>query len=152
MLTLSSRGPDETRAIGKRLGRWLKSGDLIALEGELGAGKTCLAQGLLEGLGIRGYAGSPTFTILNEYPGRVPVYHFDVYRLGGPDGLDDLGYEEYFYGDGVTIVEWADLVQQVLPSDHLRIRLQEGEETDSRRISIEATGPVSRQRIEEMAE
>lgn len=152
MFTLHSKGPDETRAIGARLGRKLKPGDLIALEGELGAGKTCLAQGLLEGLGIRGYAGSPTFTILNEYPGPVPVYHFDVYRLDGPEGLDDLGYEDYFYGDGVTIVEWADLVDEVLPPDHIRIRLQEGDEADSRRILIEATGPASRQRIEAMAE
>lgn len=97
-----SRSPEETREIGVRIGRLCKAGDVIALDGGLGAGKTCLIQGLAEGLGVskESYVRSPTFTILNVHNGRVPLYHFDLYRLSDLDELEEIGYREYIYGEG----------------------------------------------------
>src|SRR5699024_12095320 len=96
-----------------------KSGDLISLMGDLGAGKTTLTQSIAQGLEINDYVTSPTFTLINEYEGRLPLYHFDVYRLGSIDELYDLGYEEYFYSNGVTIVEWRDKVLEEFPKDRI---------------------------------
>ena len=120
-----SRSPDETREIAAALAPRLGPGDLVALTGELGAGKTCFVQGLASGLGVGAatLVNSPTFTILKEYKGRLPVYHFDAYRLDGADELAGIGYEEYFYGEGVTAVEWADKVEDLIPSGAVTVTM-----------------------------
>ena len=118
-VTIRSTGPDMTARIGRLVGKHLAPGDIVALAGELGSGKTCLTQGIARGIGVpEGFpVTSPTFTIINEYPGTVTLYHLDVYRLSGPGDLDDLGYEEYFYGDGVVVIEWAEKIERVLPAE-----------------------------------
>lgn len=106
---------EETRLLGERFGRRLGPGDVVALYGGLGSGKTTLAQGICRGLGVGQVVNSPTFTIVNEYRGHCPVYHLDCYRLAGAEDLIGLGYEEYFYGDGVCLIEWAEKAAEVLP-------------------------------------
>lgn len=146
-LIVFSLSPEEThglgRVLGELLGESLSCGQLIALSGNLGAGKTCLVQGILRGLQVQDrYLTSPTFTLINEYRGTVPVYHFDVYRLSSPEELEDIGYEEYFFGQGVTLVEWAEKIEELLPEDHLAVIL-EYLETDSRRLLFMAKGKDS---------
>ncbi len=118
-----SASAEHTRAIGVQLGKLLKAGDVVAFSGDLGAGKTCCIQGIARGLGICDEltVTSPTYTLIHEYQGNVPIYHFDVYRLVNEDDLYDLGYEEYFYGTGVTLIEWADRIHSFLPDDHLAL-------------------------------
>jgi tRNA threonylcarbamoyladenosine biosynthesis protein TsaE len=118
-----SEGPAETFRIGIILGELLGEGDIVALTGELGAGKTCLTQGIAKGLGVpESYqVTSPTFTLANEYPGRLRLNHLDVYRLSGSQDLQDLGYEEFFFGSGVTVIEWAEKIQDVIPEKSIRI-------------------------------
>ena len=120
-----TRSPEETRVLGKKIGRKLREGDVVALIGELGAGKTCLAQGLGWGLGVDPnlYLTSPSFTLIREYHGRLRVYHIDLYRLNSIEEVYELGFEEYFYGSGVTIVEWADRIETLLPPEHVRIEI-----------------------------
>lgn len=123
----------QTRQFGLELAKRLKKGDVVALTGDLGTGKTALTKYVAEGLGISEPITSPTFTIVQEYPsGRLPLYHFDVYRLGGLEEMDELGYEEYFYGDGVCVVEWADLIEEILPEDALRIEITYGQQEGER--------------------
>lgn len=124
-LTFISGDPEETHRMGRILGETLTEGALVALIGELGAGKTCMTGGIARGLGIHeGYRiTSPTFTLINEYPGRLNLVHLDVYRLSGSSDLTDLGYEEYFFGKGVTVIEWAEKIQDVLPENTLYITL-----------------------------
>ena len=138
---LISHSAQGTYNIGKTLGMLLTSGDLIAFSGDLGAGKTCCVQGIAVGLGVRdrSLVTSPTFTLIQEYQGDVPIYHFDVYRLTHEDDLYDLGYEEYFYGDGVTLIEWAERIPTFLPSEHLAIHLHI-EPDQSRCIQLRAYG------------
>ncbi|MFH1791687.1 MAG: tRNA (adenosine(37)-N6)-threonylcarbamoyltransferase complex ATPase subunit type 1 TsaE [Candidatus Omnitrophota bacterium] len=122
----TSTNPEETMDFGTRLGKGLKPGAFIALTGELGAGKTIFAKGIARGLGVKqyGYVNSPSFVILREYmDGKLPLYHFDVYRLGSSKDLDTVGYEDYFYGRGVTVVEWADKITDILPAERLDIRI-----------------------------
>jgi len=121
-LVLKSQGPEETLEICRVLGGDLRGGDVVALIGELGSGKTCLTQGIASGLGVpESYrVASPTFTLINEYPGREFVlYHLDVYRLAGCDDLDDFGYSECMSGGGVMVIEWADKVREAVPPDAL---------------------------------
>src|SRR6188508_1896326 len=116
----------QTEAFGRRLGALLFPGAVIALVGQLGAGKTHLTRAIAEGLGVQNPAAvnSPTFVLIQEYPARLPIYHFDAYRLSGPREFAELGADEYFRGDGVCVVEWADKVEVVLPADHLRIEIE----------------------------
>lgn len=131
---------DETRERGRALARVLEAGSVVALNGELGAGKTTFVQGLAEALDCREPVSSPTFVLLRIYHGRLPVYHFDAYRLDGPRALDDFGADEYFWGDGVSLIEWASQVEEALPPDHLTVELaHEGE--SSRRLRLHASGP-----------
>ena len=124
---------EETYKIGEQMGREAKAGDVICLIGDLGVGKTVLTQGLAEGLGITEAVNSPPFTILQVYEeGRLPLYHFDVYRITDPDEMYELGYEEYFYGDGVCVIEWADLIEELLPEHTIRIEIQYGENEGER--------------------
>lgn len=125
-MRIVSNSPERTRELGEALGRLLKGGSVIALVGELGSGKTVLAQGLAKGLGVGPdeYVSSPSFAIVNQYGGRVPIYHIDTYRLGSEAEMVALGYEEYFEPDGVTIIEWADKVEKLLPERCLLAQLR----------------------------
>jgi tRNA threonylcarbamoyladenosine biosynthesis protein TsaE len=118
----SSKSPEETFRIGRLLADGFQAGDVVALTGELGSGKTCLTQGIARGLGVpEGYAvTSPTFTLINEYPGRqLTLYHLDVYRLAGHTDLPDMGYDEYLSGGGVMVIEWAEKIREAIPVDAL---------------------------------
>ena len=118
-----SRGPGETQDLGRLLGRLAEPGFIYLLQGELGAGKTCLTQGILWGLGADEYARSPTFVLMNRYEGRLTLHHIDLYRIGSDQEVADLGLDEYFYGDGLSVVEWADRATAVFPEEHLYIRI-----------------------------
>ena len=124
--TLISNRAEDTIEIGTIIGRTLQKGQLIALIGDLGSGKTCITQGIARGLDVPDsyYITSPTFTLINEYPGRITLYHLDVYRLSGSQDLDDMGYEEYFYGDGVIVIEWAEKILDVLPMESIIIHMK----------------------------
>ena len=133
MRKLILKNEEETRAFGLELGASLRKGDIVALIGDLGTGKTALTKYIAEGLGIRETITSPTFTIVQEYrQGRLPLYHFDVYRIGDPEEMYELGYEEYFYGDGVCIIEWADLIEELLPEYTKVIRIEYGKNQEER--------------------
>ncbi|MCK4843723.1 MAG: tRNA (adenosine(37)-N6)-threonylcarbamoyltransferase complex ATPase subunit type 1 TsaE [Dehalococcoidia bacterium] len=122
-LKFNSQSPEQTQLLGSYLGELAQKADVFLLVGELGTGKTCLVQGIAHGLAIKEYAFSPTFVILREYHGRLPLYHIDFYRLDHVEEIADLGLEEYFYGDGVCVVEWAEKGLQVVPRDNLLITL-----------------------------
>ena len=149
MLSLISQSPEDTFRLGEILGGLARPGDVFCLDGELGSGKTVFARGVAAGLEVRGRVASPTFTLIHEHQGRFPFYHMDVYRLGGPWEMEDLGYEEYFYGQGVTLVEWAGLVEEVLPGERLEISLsQTGEQF--RELVFSPRGERYRRLMEEM--
>lgn len=114
-------GAQQTQRFAEQLAHLLAPGDFLALEGDLGAGKTTFTQGLGRGLGVRQVVNSPTFTIIKEYQGRLPLYHMDVYRVG--EDVDSLGLDDYFFGEGVCVVEWASLIEDVLPFDRLTVFL-----------------------------
>ncbi len=115
---------EETYALGESMGKAAKPGEVYVLNGDLGVGKTVFTQGFAKGLGITEPVSSPTFTIVQVYDeGRLPFYHFDVYRIGDIEEMDEIGYEEYFYGDGVTMIEWGELIAEILPSDRVEITI-----------------------------
>ncbi|MDD7215595.1 MAG: tRNA (adenosine(37)-N6)-threonylcarbamoyltransferase complex ATPase subunit type 1 TsaE [Firmicutes bacterium] len=125
--TLKIKNEEETRRFGLDLAHELKAGDVVALIGDLGTGKTALTRYIAEGLGITARVNSPTFTIVKEYrESRLPLFHFDVYRVSDPDELFNIGADEYFYGDGVCVVEWADLIEELLPEDTRYIYIEYG--------------------------
>lgn len=116
---------EDTREFAKMLAKEAKEGQIYLLSGDLGAGKTAFAQGFAQGLGIEDYVNSPTFTIMQIYDkGRLPLYHFDVYRIGDSSEMDELGYEEYFFGNGVSLVEWPEMIEDILPDDAIRITIE----------------------------
>jgi tRNA threonylcarbamoyladenosine biosynthesis protein TsaE len=138
VIVLLSKSPEETFRIGRILAEGLEAGDVVALTGELGSGKTCLTQGIASGLGVpEGYVvTSPTFTLINEYPGRqADLYHLDVYRLTGCADLADMGYDEYLSGRGVMVIEWAEKVLEAVPVDALYVEMTYMEE-NVRKIKI----------------
>jgi len=124
--TIHLPGLAATLTLGRKLGQLARPGDVITLAGDLGAGKTTLTQAVGEGLGVPGhlYITSPTFSLLHEYPGRLPLYHMDLYRLEVEGDLENLGFEEYIYGDGLTVIEWPDRLGRLLPEDRLEVRLE----------------------------
>ena len=140
---LVSRSPEETEAAGERLSATLEAGAVVALSGELGAGKTCFVQGLARGLGVPILATSPTFVLVNHYRGRVPVYHVDAYRTESLTELIDLGLFELFDGDGVTVVEWADTLEPLLPARAIRVHIT-GVGDEPREITIRSGETVSK--------
>ncbi|MFC7746020.1 tRNA (adenosine(37)-N6)-threonylcarbamoyltransferase complex ATPase subunit type 1 TsaE [Lentibacillus kimchii] len=119
--SIRTRSEDETAQFAQQLAELLKPGDVLTLEGDLGAGKTAFAKGLASGLGVTRIVNSPTFTIIKEYSGELPLYHMDVYRLEDSD--EDIGFEEYFHGDGICVVEWAHFIQDYLPSEYLTVSI-----------------------------
>ncbi len=135
-----SSSSEETYYVARSMACNLGSGSIIALVGDLGAGKTVFAKGLAAGLGISEHVTSPTFTILQEYDsGRMPLYHFDVYRIGDISEMDETGYEDCFYGDGVSLVEWADMIEDIMPRETIWVRIEKDPQkgSDHRRIIIE---------------
>ena len=134
---------EETYDIGRALAEKAVPGEIYALSGDLGVGKTVFTKGFAAGLGITEPVNSPTFTILQVYEGgRLPLYHFDVYRIGNVEEMDEIGYEDYFYGNGVCLIEWADLIREILPLNCIRIRIEKDLEKgfDYRRITIRKEG------------
>ena len=132
--------PEETLAFGEELGKNAKPGQVYTLIGDLGVGKTVLTQGIAKGLGIEEPICSPTFTIVQEYhTGRMPFYHFDVYRIGCVEEMDEIGYEDYFYGNGLCMIEWANLIEEILPEQYHRITIEKDLEKgfDYRKITVE---------------
>ena len=130
----------DTFELGVKIGQDAKPGDVYTLIGDLGVGKTALTKGVAKGLEITEPISSPTFTIVQVYDeGRIPFYHFDVYRIGDVEEMDEIGYEDYFYGDGVTFIEWANLIEEILPSSYRQIVIEKDLEKgfDYRRITIE---------------
>ncbi|MBQ8246600.1 MAG: tRNA (adenosine(37)-N6)-threonylcarbamoyltransferase complex ATPase subunit type 1 TsaE [Lachnospiraceae bacterium] len=131
---------EETYELGKELGKNAKPGSVYALIGDLGVGKTVFTQGVAAGLEITEHINSPTFTIVQVYEeGRLPFYHFDVYRIGDPEEMEEIGYEDYFYGEGVCFVEWANLIEELMPEHTVTVTIEKNHEKgfDYRKITIE---------------
>lgn len=139
-LHVTTTNPEETHALGRALGAFAEPGDLFLLSGTLGVGKTCLTQGIAEGLEIAEVPRSPTFVLVTEHLGRLPLYHMDLYRLDHVDEVMDLGLDEYFFGSGVSVVEWADKAPEAFPQDHVDVHFERITESH-RLISIKAMGP-----------
>ena len=138
--TIVTTDAGETFALGKLLGQIAKPGQIYCLDGDLGTGKTVFAQGFAEGLGIRGPVNSPTFTILQIYEdGRLPLYHFDVYRIADPEEMEEIGYEDCFYGDGVCLVEWSERITELIPEEAISVRIEKNTSKgfDYRQITLE---------------
>ena len=143
MQEIETSSPEETFQVGKRLGEEAQAGQVYTLVGDLGVGKTVLTQGVARGLGIAEPICSPTFTIVQVYEeGRMPFYHFDVYRIGDIAEMDEIGYEDYFYGQGLTMIEWANLIAEILPEHYQQILIEKDLEKgfDYRRITIQEIG------------
>jgi tRNA threonylcarbamoyladenosine biosynthesis protein TsaE len=134
-----SYSPEETFAIGEKIGREAKAGEVYTLIGDLGVGKTVFTQGVAKGLGIREHVNSPTFTIVQIYEeGRLPFYHFDVYRIGDVEEMEEIGYQDCFYGEGICLIEWANLIEEILPDQYREITIEKDLEKgfDYRRVTI----------------
>ncbi|MBQ4529742.1 MAG: tRNA (adenosine(37)-N6)-threonylcarbamoyltransferase complex ATPase subunit type 1 TsaE [Lachnospiraceae bacterium] len=140
MKIIETKNENATRELGRKLGEMVKKGTVLTLNGDLGVGKTVFTQGFAKGLGIEEPVNSPTFTIVQVYEeGRMPFYHFDVYRIGDIEEMEEIGYEDYFYGDGVCLIEWAELIREILPKQCVSITIEKDLEQgfDYRRITIE---------------
>ena len=139
-MIIESFSPEDTFGVGEQLAKEACPGDIYTLEGDLGVGKTIFTKGVARGLGIDEPVTSPTFTILQEYEsGRLPLYHFDVYRIGDPEEMDEIGYEDYFYGQGICLIEWASRIEELIPAEAIRVCIDKDLEKglDYRRIRIE---------------
>jgi tRNA threonylcarbamoyladenosine biosynthesis protein TsaE len=148
---LVSHNPEQTQRLGMGLGKLAQTGDVYLLTGSLGSGKTCLTQGIAWGLGVKEYAFSPSFVIVREYHGRLPLYHIDLYRLDRIEEIVDLMLEEYFYGDGVCVVEWSEKGMDVMPLENLLIKLNYISTTD-RSLDLETNGEPYAQLLESLKE
>lgn len=138
-MVFESTSSQMTFEFAKKIGQNLKSGDVLCLDGDLGVGKTVFTKGVAAGLGIKDDVSSPTFTLIQEYyGGRLPLYHFDVYRIDDPWDMDDLGYEEYFYGEGVCLVEWGSMIKELFPENTIYVRIEKDLEKgfDYRKITV----------------
>ena len=138
-MVIETHDPEETFEVGRTIGMNAKPGQIYTLTGDLGVGKTVFTQGVAAGLGITEPVNSPTFTIVQVYEeGRLPFYHFDVYRIGDIEEMDEIGYEDYFYGDGLTMIEWANLIEEILPKKRKEITIEKDLEKgfDYRKITI----------------
>ena len=139
-MVIETNSPEETFELGRQLGQKAAAGEVYTLIGDLGVGKTVLTQGIAKGLGIDEPISSPTFTIVQVYEsGRIPFYHFDVYRIGDVEEMDEIGFDDYVYGEGLTMIEWANLIQEILPDHYSQITIEKDLERgfDYRRITIE---------------
>lgn len=135
---METNNPEATEALGEKLGREARAGQIYCLSGDLGVGKTVFTKGFAKGFGITEHVTSPTFAIVNEYEGRLPLYHFDVYRIGDIEEMDEVGFEEYVMGDGVSLIEWANLIEEILPENRTEVIIEKDLEKgfDYRKIII----------------
>ena len=148
MAVIDSFCAKDTYELGEKIGQMAKPGMVISLTGDLGVGKTVFTQGLAKGLGIEEPVNSPTFTIVQVYEkGRLPLYHFDVYRIGDIEEMDEIGYEDYFYGEGVCLIEWSTLIQEILPEQMCRVTIEKDLEKgfDYRKITLEGFKGIEEQ-------
>ena len=139
-MVVETKSAEETYELGKKIGMEALPGQIYTLVGDLGVGKTVFTQGVAAGLNISEPISSPTFTIVQEYEsGRMPFYHFDVYRIGDIEEMEEIGYDDYFFGNGICLIEWADLIEEILPEDRISVRIEKDLEKgfDYRRIIIE---------------
>lgn len=161
MFSIVTKNPEATKQVGKNLGQNLSAGSIVTLTGELGSGKTTLVQGIGEGLMVKGLIKSPSFVIINEYDGPLPLYHFDLYRLNNAEEIFSLGYEEYLYEKrGVVVIEWAEKIKDFLPEEYLEINLRivnpvrksffNGVNLSKRKISGQAYGASYKEVLKEM--
>jgi len=148
MVKIYLEGEEKTKEIGYKLGKLLDEKSVVCLIGDLGAGKTTLTQSIARGLEIDDYITSPTFTIVNEYEGRIPLYHFDVYRIGSSDEMYDIGFDEYINSDGVCIIEWANIIEDILPDEYLYIDLKYKE--NGREMILKSKGEKYEEIIKEL--
>ena len=138
-MVIETRSPQETFELGKKIGETAKPGQVYTLNGDLGVGKTVFTQGVAAGLGITEAVSSPTFTIVQVYEeGRLPFYHFDVYRIGDIEEMEEIGYDDYFFGQGICLIEWADLIEEILPEKLIKVTIEKDLEKgfDYRRITV----------------
>jgi len=142
MYKVISNSPEDTFTIGEKIGKLLDKGNVICLSGDLGVGKTMFVKGIAKGLGVEDYITSPTFTIVNEHEGKYILYHFDVYRVNDSEELAEIGFDEYIYSDGVSVIEWAELIMPILPKERLFIEIKKdySKGEDYREIILEPTG------------
>lgn len=142
MINTETHSFGETVDLGRKFGSLLKPGDVVCLSGDLGTGKTAFTNGIAKELGIDSHITSPTFTLVNEYQGKYPLYHFDVYRIADTEEMFDIGFEEYLNGEGITIIEWGELIWPVLPADIIKVNIKKnpGKGLDIREISIDFIG------------
>ena len=139
-MVTETRSPEETDELGKKIGQQARPGQVYTLTGDLGVGKTVFTQGVAAGLGITEPVSSPTFTIVQIYEeGRLPFYHFDVYRIGDIEEMEEIGYDDYFFGEGICLIEWAELIEEILPKDRISITIEKNlaQGFDYRRITVE---------------
>jgi len=151
-LHIQSNGAESTRELGRTIGEQVSAGDVILLTGELGAGKTCLTQGIALGLGVEGYVRSPTFVLMTRHRGRLTLHHVDLYRMGSAAEAWDLGLDEQLFSDGICVIEWADRATELFPEDCLWIDLDYGDDPDSRNITVEPGLAVERSRFKKLLE
>lgn len=137
LITCNSNSLNETQKFAEEFATKLKPGDVLCMYGDLGAGKTAFVQGLAKGLSVTDYVNSPTFTIVNEYEGKVPLYHFDVYRICDSFEMYDIGFDEYIDGDGICVIEWAELIEDILPEKYYKITITKEDDADKRKITVE---------------
>lgn len=142
MLKFHAGSVEKTIELAQRLGKILQKGDTVCLTGDLGTGKTAFTGGIAKALCIEGYITSPTFTIVNEYEGKIPLYHFDVYRIGNASEMFEIGYDEYISGNGISVIEWAELIKEILPSERIDVCMEKDnlDRTDSRLITMQFHG------------
>ena len=142
-MVIETHDPEETFEVGRTIGMNAKPGQIYTLTGDLGVGKTVFTQGVAAGLGITEPVNSPTFTIIQEYEdGRLPFYHFDVYRIGDLEELEEIGYDDYFFGQGICLIEWAELIEEILPEKRIEVTIEKDLEKgfEYRKITIEERG------------
>lgn len=149
MWSWQSYGPEDTLTMGRLLGKHLRSRDFVSLNGNLGTGKTLLIKGIVSSRGIDPkIVTSPSFNLVHQYQNTLVFFHFDVYRLNSPDELEDIGYEEYFYGSGICLVEWGNLIEAHLPADHLAVQIQQTSEME-RKFMVHAVGRRSQELMQD---
>ncbi len=142
-MIIETHDPEETFEVGRKIGMNVKPGQIYTLTGDLGVGKTVFTQGVAAGLGITEPVNSPTFTIIQEYEdGRLPFYHFDVYRIGDLEEMEEIGYDDYFFGQGICLIEWAELIEEILPEKRIEVTIEKDLEKgfEYRKITIEERG------------
>ena len=144
-MEIVSNSPDETEELGRQLGSLLSGGTFVALQGGLGGGKTCFTRGIVASVAPQSahLVASPTFSIMNSYNGTIPLYHFDFYRMTGDNDIAELGFDDYFYGDGVCVVEWSERLSELLPDDRITVEFSYSSGEDQRLINMTASGAIS---------